>query len=104
MQTSFIPYVGEPYIVQAQVLCQQQSWREAKELAAEGLKWLTLWGTNWDKRVTFEGWVCWARCLFFQACREEWPDSSGGVESLGAVQAGQRFREINVGSNFLRFD
>lgn len=48
----------------------------AKELAAEELKWLTSWATNWDKRVVVEGWVCWAWCLYFQACREEGPESS----------------------------
>jgi len=62
--SKYNPYVGEPYILKAQLLCQDGQWEECKDAAKEGLKWLQLWGTNWDKRVAYEGWICWARCVY----------------------------------------
>ena len=60
------------------------------------------WGVNWDKRVSFEGWIAWGRVVVFQSLRKEWPQTGGGVESLGAVGAEQRIREggLNEGKNF----
>ena len=55
------------------------------------------WGTSWDKRMAYAGWVSWARVIKFQSEQQEWPSTSGGVQSLGAVNASQRKRELNVG-------
>eukprot|EP00966_Prymnesium_polylepis_P270131 6240325-Prymnesium_polylepis.1 len=86
----------------AQLHVQAGRWNEAQAAAASGLARLYEWGTCWDKRVGWEGWVAWARCIHFQARRAEWPETSGGVESLGAVDDAQRYRDLSVGSNFLR--
>lgn len=53
-------------------------------------------GCRWDNRMPFQAWVAWSRCMYFQACRQEWPDSHGGLESLGAVHPSQRFRDLST--------
>lgn len=51
---------------------------------------------RWDNRMPFQAWVAWSRCMYFQAKRQEWPTSHGGLESLGAVHPSQRFRELST--------
>lgn len=46
--------------------------------------------------MPFEAWVSWCRCMYFQARREEWPSTHGGLESLGAVHPSQRFRGLST--------
>jgi hypothetical protein len=98
------PHVAEPLVLAAQLHVQAGRWKQAQAAAAAGFKLLCEWGTCWDKRVTWEGWLAWARCIHFQAGRQEWPTTSGGMESLGAVDAAQRYRKLSVGDNFLRHD
>ena len=43
----------------------------------------------------FAAWVSWARCLIYQAMQREWPDTHGGLESLGAVDATMQTRKLN---------
>lgn len=89
------PFVGEPHIVRAQILLQMGRWSDAEHAARTGLKILCDWATQWDKRMPFHAWVAWSRCLIFQASTREWPNTWGGLESLGAIDSSMRFRELN---------
>ena len=71
-------------------------WDAAQAAAARGVELLSIWGTQWDKRMPWNAWVNWGRCLAFQASLHEWPTTHGGLESLGAVHPSQRFRKLNV--------
>ena len=90
------PFVAEPHIVRAQLLMELREWRDAAAAARRGVEILCDWATAWDKRMPFAAWLSWARCLIFQAELEEWPITHGGMESLGAVHAAQRFRGLNT--------
>ena len=117
------PFVGEPWILIGQIQIREAHeamvrgedngetarpetdalFAEAAGNAKRGVKLLLQWGTPWDKRVSFEGWVAWGRCIMYQAGRKEWPKTSGGMESLGAVGRSQRMREgLNEGGNFVQ--
>jgi len=89
------PFVAEPHVVRAQLLMQRGSWAEAADAARSGLRILCDWATQWDNRMPFVAWLSWTRCILLQASFKEWPDTHGGVESLGAVHPSQRFRALN---------
>jgi len=90
------PDIAEPHSLMAQIHLQEGDWAAAAEAAARALKIFFQWGTMWDNRMPFQAWVAWSRCMYFQACRQEWPDSHGGLESLGAVHPSQRFRDLST--------
>lgn len=98
--SKYNPFVGEPHLVRAQILCAKGEYGKAEAAAKEGLTQLYQWATNWDKRMPFNAWVSWGRCMLFQATLKEWPASWGGMESLGAVDPSQRFRGLNSGRKF----
>lgn len=89
------PHVAEPHVVRAQLLLQLGRWEEAEQAAAHGLTLFETWATQWDKRMPLHAWVAWTRCLVFQAQLREWPDTWGGLESLGAVDMSMRSRGLN---------
>jgi len=89
------PFVAEPHVVRAQLLMQRGSWAEAADAARSGVRMLCEWATQWDNRMPFVAWLSWTRCILLQASFKEWPDTHGGVESLGAVHPSQRFRALN---------
>ena len=91
------PYVGEPHLVEAQLHLQEKRWVEAEASARTGVEKLEVLATSWDKRMHFQAWLNWGRCLGFQAQLREWPSTHGGIESLGAVVPRQRARGLNVG-------
>ncbi|KAG0492011.1 hypothetical protein HPP92_005409 [Vanilla planifolia] len=80
------PYVGEPHVVLAQVYLGMGRWEEAEREAEKGLRLMLEWGSAWDKRVTWEGWVAWARVLLLKAQEENWPTSPWGILNLGLVR------------------
>ncbi|CAI0416482.1 unnamed protein product, partial [Linum tenue] len=43
-------------------------------------------GERVDKRVSWEGWVAWARILLMKAKEKFWPNTAWGVSSLGLVR------------------
>ena len=90
------PHVAEPHIVRAQCLLQLGQWEEAEAHATRGVQLLCEWHTCWDKRMPFNAWLNWARCLALQAAAREWPTSHGGLESLGATLPRMRFRALNA--------
>ena len=79
----------------AQCLMQLNEFEEAEAEATRGVHLLCEWGTNWDKRMPFNAWLNWSRCLALQASMREWPTTHGGIESLGATLPRMRFRQLN---------
>jgi hypothetical protein len=61
------PFVGEPHLVLAQVYLNTERYGEAEAQAEQGLKLLLQWGTSWDKRMSWEGWVSWGRAMLINA-------------------------------------
>lgn len=56
---------------------------EAEQEAERGLTLMLEWGSPWDKRMSWEGWIAWARVLSLKAKEKSWPQSAWGVLSLG---------------------
>ncbi|KAG0458728.1 hypothetical protein HPP92_021856 [Vanilla planifolia] len=79
-------FVGEPHLVLAQVCIGQGRYEEAEKEAEEGLRLLLEWGSPWDKRVSWEGWVAWGRLLLQKSKARSWPATSFGVIGLGLVR------------------
>ncbi|CAN0928397.1 hypothetical protein LINGRAHAP2_LOCUS36466 [Linum grandiflorum] len=77
------PYLGDPYLVLAQVYLSKGKFEAAEEAAGMGLKLLLEWGTSWDKRKSWEGWVAWGRVLLAKAQLKSWPPTQWKVHSIG---------------------
>ncbi|KAL6635412.1 hypothetical protein ACP70R_028083 [Stipagrostis hirtigluma subsp. patula] len=80
------PFVGEPHLVLAQVYLNMERYGEAQKQAEEGLKLLLEWGSSWDKRMPWEGWVSWGRAMLTKAKDKDWPHTSFGIINLGLVK------------------
>ncbi|CAL1363164.1 unnamed protein product [Linum trigynum] len=78
------PFLGDPYLVLGQVYLGRGKFEAAERAAAEGLELLLQWGTPWDKRVSWEGWVAWGRVLLMKAQVKSWPPAQWAVHRLGA--------------------
>lgn len=90
------PFVAEPHVVRAQLYMQKGEWSRAADAAKSALRLFYDWATQWDNRMPFVAWVSWTRCILLQSSFKEWPNTHGGVESLGAVHPSQRFRGLNT--------
>ncbi|CAM8935370.1 unnamed protein product [Rhodiola kirilowii] len=55
-------------------------------MAQEGLKLMLEWGSPWDKRMSWEGWVSWSRVLLMKAREKAWPNHARGILKLGLVR------------------
>ncbi|XP_054825028.1 uncharacterized protein LOC129322716 isoform X1 [Prosopis cineraria] len=80
------PFVGEPHVVLSQVYLSKGRFDEAEKEAERGLRLLLEWGSPWDKRNSWEGWIAWARVLFMKAKDKSWPNTSWGILNLGLVK------------------
>lgn len=81
------PFVGEPLTVLAQCRLADGRFEEAERAAAAALELHAMWGTSWDKRMRWAGWVAWTRVLLGRAReREPWPQSSWAAVNLGLVR------------------
>ncbi|KAF8021781.1 hypothetical protein BT93_G2038 [Corymbia citriodora subsp. variegata] len=80
------PFVGEPRVVLGQLCLGQGRYEEAEREAEAGLRLLLEWGSPWDKRTSWEGWVAWARVLLMKARERSWPNTSWGILNLGLVK------------------
>ncbi|KAG0585692.1 hypothetical protein M758_2G029600 [Ceratodon purpureus] len=80
------PFVAEPHLVLAQIYCMEGKFELAEAEATEGVRLLLDWATNWDKRMTWEGWLSFGRVLRENAHEKTWPQSAFGVLSLGLVK------------------
>lgn len=79
------PFVGEPRLLLAQLALGEGDWDRAAAEARAGLDLLSDWGTAWDKRIAWTGWVAWARILLQSAERQKWPAALPGLNGLGLV-------------------
>ncbi|OVA07402.1 hypothetical protein BVC80_8825g9 [Macleaya cordata] len=80
------PFVGEPHVVLGQIYLTKGRFEEGEKEAENGLKLLLEWGSPWDKRMSWEGWVAWARVLVMKAKEKSWPQTSWGILNLGLVR------------------
>ncbi|KAI3713968.1 hypothetical protein L1987_72557 [Smallanthus sonchifolius] len=80
------PFVGEPHVVLGQVYLSQGRFDEAEKEAEQGLRLLLEWGSPWDKRMSWEGWIAWCRVLVMKAKENSWPQTSWGILNLGLVR------------------
>ncbi|KAK7308349.1 hypothetical protein VNO77_41951 [Canavalia gladiata] len=80
------PFVGEPYVVLSQLYLTKGRFEEAEKQAERGLTLLLEWGSPWDKRTSWEGWIAWTRVLLTKAKDKSWPQSSWGILNLGLVK------------------
>ncbi|CAN1254861.1 hypothetical protein LINPERPRIM_LOCUS8793 [Linum perenne] len=79
-------FVGEPHVVLAQLYLSEGRFEEAEREAKTGLRLILEWGSPWDKRTSWEGWVAWARVLLMKAKEKSWPNTSWGILNLGLVR------------------
>ncbi|KAL6954523.1 hypothetical protein U1Q18_047553 [Sarracenia purpurea var. burkii] len=79
------PFVGEPHVVLGQIYLSKGRFEEGGREAEKGLTLLLEWGSPWDKRMAWEGWVAWARVLVMKAKERSWPHTSWGILNLGLV-------------------
>lgn len=80
------PFVGEPHVVLGQVYLGKMRFEEAEREAEKGLRLILEWGSPWDKRMSWEGWVAWARVLVMKAKEKSWPQTAWGILNLGLVK------------------
>lgn len=81
------PHVGEPLTVLAQCLLADGDFGGAEAAAAAALELHAGWGTAWDKRMRWAGWLAWTRVLLGRARgREPWPASAWAAVNLGLVR------------------
>ncbi|WCJ38970.1 hypothetical protein M5689_019997 [Euphorbia peplus] len=80
------PYVGEPYVVLGQIYLAKGQFEEAERAAEKGVALILEWGSPWDKRMSWEGWVAWGRVLLMKAKEKSWPQTSWGILNLGLVK------------------
>jgi hypothetical protein len=79
------PFVAEPNLTLAQLLLIEGDHEQALLHADRGLDLLLAWGTPWDKRVPWHGWLAWARVLLQSARVRRWPGSLRDHNQLGLV-------------------
>ncbi|KAJ4778392.1 E3 ubiquitin-protein ligase [Rhynchospora pubera] len=80
------PCVGEPHLVLAQVYLNGKRYEEAEKEAEIGLRLMLEWGSSWDKRMTWEGWISWGRVMLGKAKERDWPTCAWGIINLGLVK------------------
>lgn len=81
------PHVGEPLTVLSQCLLADGDFGGAERAAARALELHAGWGTSWDKRMRWAGWLAWTRVLLARArAREPWPQSAWAAVNLGLVR------------------
>lgn len=80
------PFVGEPHLVLAQVCLNERRYEEAERELETGLRLILEWGSCWDKRMTWEGWISWGRAMLGKAKERDWPSHAWGILNLGLVQ------------------
>ncbi|KDP40469.1 hypothetical protein JCGZ_24468 [Jatropha curcas] len=80
------PFVGEPHVLLGQIYLGKGRFEEAERQAERGLMLMLEWGSTWDKRTSWEGWIAWARVLLMKAKEKSWPQTSWGILNLGLVR------------------
>ncbi|CAK9155575.1 unnamed protein product [Ilex paraguariensis] len=80
------PFIGEPHLVLGQLYLSKERFEDAEREVQEGLTLLLEWGNPWDKRMSWEGWIAWARVMWIKAKERSWPKTSWGIINLGLVK------------------
>lgn len=80
------PWVAEPRLLAAQLDLIDGQFDSAAEHARRGYELLRTWGVQWDKRVSWQGWVIWARLLMQKARERAWPTTLRLHNNLGLVR------------------
>ncbi|KAL0408999.1 UNVERIFIED_CONTAM: hypothetical protein Sradi_1834300 [Sesamum radiatum] len=80
------PFVGEAHVVLGQIYLGKGSFEAAEKAAERGLRLMLEWGSPWDKRTSWQGWIAWARVLLMKAKERSWPQNSWGILNLGLVR------------------
>lgn len=80
------PWVGEPRLLLAQLALTTGDFDAAQAHAAAGLAALQAWGTAWDKRIEWAGWMAWARIELQNARARQWPENLAALNGLGLVE------------------
>ncbi|KAJ6989672.1 hypothetical protein NC653_018228 [Populus alba x Populus x berolinensis] len=80
------PFVGEPHVVLCQFYLTKGRFEEAEREAERGVTLLLEWGSPWDKRMSWEGWIAWSRVLLMKAKEKSWPQTAWGILNLGLVR------------------
>jgi hypothetical protein len=80
------PFIAEPHAVLAQIYLQQGRFEEAESESSEAVKIMCEWGTAYDKRISWTGWIAWARVLNQSAREKNWPKTGLGMINLGLVK------------------
>jgi len=79
------PFAAEPFLTMAQIYLTEGEYGLAEAAATKGLTLLLDWGTNWDKRMTWEGYISFARILRNKSIEKVWPKTAFGILNLGLV-------------------
>ncbi|KAK6122167.1 hypothetical protein DH2020_044095 [Rehmannia glutinosa] len=79
------PFVGEAHLVLGQIYLGKGNFEAAEKAAERGLRLMMEWGSPWDKRMTWQGWIAWGRVLLMKAKDKSWPQNSWGILNLGLV-------------------
>ncbi|XP_038875815.1 uncharacterized protein LOC120068183 [Benincasa hispida] len=80
------PFVGEPHVALGNLYLGEGRFEEAEKEVEEGLRLLLTWGSAWDKRMPWEGWIAWGRVLLMKAKERKWLNTSWGILNLGLVK------------------
>lgn len=80
------PFVGEAHIVLGQVYLGMKRFQAAEAAAERGLQLIVEWGSPWDKRISWQGWIAWGRVLLMKAKEKAWPDNPWAILNLGLVK------------------
>jgi hypothetical protein len=81
------PHVGEPHLHLAQLFYMEGSFEEGVVHAQQGRRLIEALGLPWDKRVSWSGWVIWARLLCQKGLERTWPSVLRDYNNLGLVKA-----------------
>ncbi|CAA0816741.1 Unknown protein [Striga hermonthica] len=79
------PFVGEPLLVLGQMYLGKGDFEAGEKAVRRGLRLMLEWGSPWDKRMTWQGWVAWGRVLLNKAKDRSWPQNGWGILNLGLV-------------------
>ncbi|GFQ03179.1 hypothetical protein PHJA_002461700, partial [Phtheirospermum japonicum] len=79
------PFVGEAHVVLSQIYLGKGEFEAAERAAERGLRLMMEWGSPWDKRMTWQGWIAWGRVLRMKAKEKSWPQDAFGLLNLGLV-------------------
>lgn len=84
--SEYNPWFYESYVMLAQKYLHQDENDKAKEAAQRALELQMMWGTAYDKRMSFPAWVAWTRVLYQRANDHAgWPANSWEVNNFGMV-------------------